>query len=82
MENDDVVTKLVGALLDVVPVTVEAQQEVLELQRDWLIFVLDTLSACLPSNEEGYGIVRAAQSVIPDDVYEQAVNRFWGEDKA
>lgn len=48
----------------------------LSLQRDWLIYVLDAISASVEPGSEIAGIVEEAQGAIPEKVYEAAVERF------
>ena len=48
----------------------------LGLQRDWLIYVLDSISAAVEPGSDAAGFVEEAQSAMPEDIYEAAVERF------
>jgi len=81
MAVEDLTEKFVGALFGMVPKDPETHLKLVELQRDWLIYVLDTIANVAEHGSEAFDITREAQAAIPLKIYTDALNRFLPDDE-
>ena len=72
----ELVQMYVQALRRMIVMGTDSPEDLLNMERDWLIYALDCVANELESDHPAKDTIRAVREAMPPPVYENAVRRF------